>query len=77
MAQYRYTIELYPDKEEGGYTVLVPALPGCVSQGETVDECLARIKEAIEGYLECLREDGKPIPVEDEPEGRFRVVVAA
>ena len=57
MATYRYTIELYPDKEEGGYTVLVPALPGCVSQGETVDECLARIKEAIEGYLECLRED--------------------
>jgi len=55
------------DFETGGYTVEVPSLPGCVSQGETVDEALANIKEAIELYIEVLEEDGKPVP-EDYPE---------
>lgn len=40
-------------QEEGGYTVYVPSLPGCVSQGETKEEALANIKEAIELYLEA------------------------
>lgn len=39
------------EAEEGGYWGEVPALPGCVSQGETVDELLANLHEAIEGYL--------------------------
>ena len=39
-------------QEEGGYTVYVPALPGCISQGETYEEALEKIKEAIELYLE-------------------------
>ena len=39
-------------QEEGGYTVFVPSLSGCISQGETVEECLKNIKEAIELYLE-------------------------
>ncbi len=43
--------------EEGGYTVYVPSLPGCISEGETEEEAIANIKEAIELYLE---------PVEDE-----------
>lgn len=43
--------------EEGGYTVYVPSLPGCISEGETEEEALANIREAIELYLE---------PVEDE-----------
>jgi len=43
--------------EEGGYTVYVPSLPGCISEGDTEKEALANIKEAIELYLE---------PVEDE-----------
>ena len=38
--------------EEGGYTVYVPSLPGCISEGETEEEALANIKEAIELYLE-------------------------
>ena len=38
--------------DEGGYTVLVPSLPGCISEGETLDEALANIQEAIELYLE-------------------------
>lgn len=51
---------------EGGYSVHVPSLPGCASQGETVDEALANIREAIELYVESLKEDGLPIPTESE-----------
>ncbi len=45
-------------QEEGGFTIYVPVLPGCVSQGETEEESLANIKEAIELYLESLRARG-------------------
>ena len=45
------------EQEEGGYTVFVPALPWCVSQGENVDEAVKNIKEAIELYLEEEPED--------------------
>lgn len=47
----KLTVVLEP-QEEGGYTVYVPSLPGCISQGETKDEALKNIKEAIELYLE-------------------------
>jgi predicted RNase H-like HicB family nuclease len=40
--------------EEGGYTALVPALPGCISEGETIDEAMRNAREAIELYLEPL-----------------------
>ena len=40
------------EQEGGGYTVLVPSLPGCISQGETIDEVIKNIKEAIELYLD-------------------------
>ena len=43
--------------DEGGYTVYVPALPGCISEGETVDEAMRNIREAVELYL---------LPVEDD-----------
>ncbi len=43
--------------EEGGYTVYVPSLPGCISEGDTKDEALANIKEAIELYLEPVEDD--------------------
>jgi len=48
--------------ETGGYVVSCPSLPGCHSQGETIDEALANIREAIELYIEVLEEDGLPIP---------------
>lgn len=48
--------------ESGGYVVSCPSLPGCHSQGETIDEALANIREAIELYIEVLEEDGQPIP---------------
>ncbi|MDA8307036.1 MAG: type II toxin-antitoxin system HicB family antitoxin [Deltaproteobacteria bacterium] len=43
--------------DDGGYTVVVPSLPGCISEGETRDEALANIKEAIELYLEPVEDD--------------------
>jgi len=43
--------------DEGGFTVYVPSLPGCISEGETVDQALANIREAIELYLEPVEDD--------------------
>ena len=60
-----YTVILHTDDEYGGYWVEVPTLPGCVSQGKTKEEALANVKQAIELHLECLREDGEEIIVED------------
>lgn len=61
--------------EEGGFWVEVPALPGCYSQGETIDETLANVKEAIELYLEVLREESQAVPKDEEVV--FKVSVAA
>jgi predicted RNase H-like HicB family nuclease len=46
--------------DEGGYTVTVPALPGCISEGENVDDALANIREAIDLYLEPVEDDWLP-----------------
>ena len=43
--------------DDGGYTVYVPSLPGCISEGETTEEALTNIKEAIELYLEPVEDD--------------------
>jgi predicted RNase H-like HicB family nuclease len=43
--------------EEGGYTVYVPSLPGCISEGDTKEDALANIREAIELYLEPVEDD--------------------
>jgi len=59
----RYTV-LMDKNESGGYTVTVPSLPGCISQGETWDEALKNIEEAIAGYVETLKILKKPVPVE-------------
>ena len=50
--------------EDGGYTVTVPALPGCISQGATWEEAVANAQEAIAGFVETLKDLGKPIPLE-------------
>jgi len=52
---------LYRD-ESGGWVVECPSLPGCNSQGDSREEAISNIKEAIALYVEVLREDGKPIP---------------
>jgi predicted RNase H-like HicB family nuclease len=46
--------------EEGGYTVYVPSLPGCISEGETIEEAINNIREAIELYLEPVEDDIVP-----------------
>lgn len=58
---HTYKIHLHKE-EEGGYTVTVPALPGCVTYGENVDEAISMAKEAIELYIEELKERGEAIP---------------
>ncbi len=62
----RYTAVVNPDPEEGGYTVRVPALPGCNTQGYTCEDAIGNATKAIEGYLETLKELGRPIPEERE-----------
>jgi len=56
-----YTAELEPQKE-GGFTARVPALPGCISEGETLQETLTNIKDAIEGYIAVLVKHKRKMP---------------
>ena len=67
MATREFEVVLTPE-ESGGYSVTVPALPGCVSQGEPREEALAMIREAIELYLESLDAHGDPLPAPIEIE---------
>lgn len=60
MTQYQYLVILTP-QEEGGYTVIVPALPGCISEGDTKKEALKNIKDAIEGYLLVAKKHSLPL----------------
>jgi predicted RNase H-like HicB family nuclease len=57
----KYRVEIEQD-EDGAYVARCPALPGCLSQGATRDEALANVREAIEGYVESLRDHGEPVP---------------
>lgn len=59
---YRILLRKEP---EGGYTVIVPSLPGCVTYGDTIDEAIKMAKEAIELYIESLKEHGEEIPTEE------------
>ena len=54
MMKFKVILE---SSDEGGYTARVPSLPGCISEGDSVDEALANIKEAIELYLEPVEDD--------------------
>ncbi len=73
----RYAITIHPDVEEGGYWVTVPALPGCVTQGETLEEAIAMAREAIALHIEGLLEAGEPVPEEVEHPQTIVVDVAA
>lgn len=59
----KYTV-IIEEGRESGYVAYAPALKGCVSQGETREEALSNIKEAMEAYVEALLEDGLPVPTE-------------
>lgn len=71
----QYSVVLIPEPEEGGYSVMVPMLPGCCIQGETVDEALANAREAIEGHLQTLALTGQKIGDETVPLSLKTVVV--
>ncbi|MGI8552413.1 MAG: type II toxin-antitoxin system HicB family antitoxin [Dehalococcoidia bacterium] len=63
----RYSVVLIPEPDEGGYSVIVPLLPGCATQGETVEAALANAQDAIAGYLQSLIAHGDYIPEEQIP----------
>ena len=62
---------VYPGEDEY-WVAECPSLPGCVSQGKNKEEAIANIREAIEGYIEALQEDRRPVPPE-----RFETLVVA
>jgi predicted RNase H-like HicB family nuclease len=55
----KYPVVLHPDMEDGGYWIECPSLPGCASQGDTAEEALEMIKDAIKGHLEVVEEEKK------------------
>ncbi|MFG1449395.1 MAG: type II toxin-antitoxin system HicB family antitoxin [Thermoplasmataceae archaeon] len=57
----RFTVVLEKD-EDGVYVATVPALPGCISDGQTVEEAMSNIKDAIRGFIEDMKADGETIP---------------
>jgi predicted RNase H-like HicB family nuclease len=65
---HRFAVVLKPATEEGEvwYTVNIPALPGCITEGNTVDDALANAREAIEAYLLSLKDRNLPVPPSDE-----------
>jgi len=75
--QYQFTIVIEPDEDK--FHAFVPALPGCHTFGDTIDEARANIAEAIQLHVSSMKEDGEEIPVEREPMliTRLTVSVAA
>jgi len=71
----KYTVILEPNYYEEGYTVRVPALPGCITYGQTREEALERAREAVEGFIEGLQKAGELVPEEVSPAGLEAVTV--
>lgn len=72
VSKFQRQVIIEPD-ETGGYVISCPSLPGCHSQGETIDEALDNIRDAIELYIEVLLEDSLPVP--EDTLDRLLVVV--
>lgn len=75
MNTYQFTVVIEPDQE--GYHAYVPALPGCHTFGDTLDEARANIAEAMALHIEGMQQDGESIPVEREPFFVTRLAVLA
>lgn len=60
-----FNVVLRPEPE-GGFTAMVPALPGCVTHGRTLEEAKEMARDAIFGYIESLRKHNEPIPTDNE-----------
>ncbi|HEK85200.1 MAG: type II toxin-antitoxin system HicB family antitoxin [Candidatus Saccharicenans sp.] len=65
MRDLRYKIALRKEPE-GGYTITVPSLPGCVTYGEIIEEAIKMARQAIELYIESLQAHNEEIPTEDD-----------
>lgn len=61
----KYNVIFHPEPE-GGYTVIVPTLRGCVTYGETLDEAREMAIDAIQGFIAVLKEDGEEIPTDEK-----------
>jgi antitoxin HicB len=75
--EYSYTVLLEPDAESGTWTVTVPALPGVVTQGDSVDGAIVQARDAIRLHIEGLIADGEQVPEERERPQLATVQVAA
>lgn len=75
--RYRYTIEIIPEEDGIGYYAVVPSLPGCFSQGKTIEEARNNVKEAITLHVKSLKKAGEPIPSESAEAYKAVVEVAA
>ncbi|OGE64212.1 hypothetical protein A3I48_03235 [Candidatus Daviesbacteria bacterium RIFCSPLOWO2_02_FULL_36_7] len=62
----KYTV-IFEPAEEGGYVVSVPALSGCVTEGDTFEEAMEMVKDAISAYIASLKKHNEPIPQEYGP----------
>lgn len=63
VATYNFTV-VYERQPDGSYVVSVPALPGCHSEGKTLEEAQEMIADAIQGYIASLQKHGEPIPAD-------------
>ena len=63
---YQYTAVFEPDEKLGGFTVTVPSLPGCISEGDSFEESLRNIKEAAALYIGVMRDKNFDVPVEEK-----------
>ena len=75
-AAFAFTAVIEPDEEEGGYVVTFPAIPDLATQGQTLAEARLMAEDCLRGYLEVLRETGRPLPTTRAmtPSGRGTIV---
>ena len=75
--RYRYTVDILSEEDGKGYYVVVPALPGCFSQGKTIEQAKKNIQEAIQLHIKVLKKAKEPIPMEPQSSYRTAIEVAA
>ena len=76
MTHYHFSVVLEPDRAEPErYNVRVPALPGCFSYGDSIEDALANVRDAIAGYIASVLADGEQVPAETHPTIATTIVV--
>jgi predicted RNase H-like HicB family nuclease len=77
LTKFRYTIHIIPESDGMGYYVVVPSLPGCFSQGKTVEEARKNGLTAIALHIKAIKKAGEPVPSETVESYKTVVEVAA